>query len=366
MKTVNIIFGLFGGLAVCLSGKTKLPNQQINRMSQSIGILLILILACGIQTASQALGVTANTDIVDQGSGLVINLKNTSGSDLPVVNGSGDITSNVQAMYGMELTSSLPSDVTTSKNNTITYTYSFDNKSNTTIDIDFAEGGFTNTGNFGTAWSRNTPSNVSGLSIDGSTGSLDYEMVVPNNAQDGSKGIGDISFTLSNGSNFGAYTGFNGTSYGGIGLQSDTVTTTVTAPDIHVLAKTIKVIYAPTANGYAGHDNDPVPGSIIEYAIILSNQGSYASTTTNVTETIPANAVFLEIPGDSDITEGDGDVNTENDVDYDTNNDGVSDDGGSGLTSYVARQSVNQIRFHIQSISSGQTMTLKYRVTIEE
>jgi hypothetical protein len=255
----------------------------------------------------------------------------------------------------------MPADQSVSKSSTARYVYQFQNRSNTAVTSTFAESGFTYVGDYGTAWTHTLTSSGGSFGID-AIQITTYNVTTTITAKNASKGIGALSFAIT-GSNFGAYTGFNNNSYGGVGTYSDSVTTSILAPDVRVISKTLKVIMAPTANGYAGHDNDPVPGATIEYAILIMNVGDYASATTDVTEKVPANSIFLNIPTGSDILESSAVLDALNDVDYDTVGAGTMN-LAVPVDSYTGRQNIKGLRFRISSVAAGASKLLKYRVTV--
>jgi hypothetical protein len=124
---------------------------------------------------------------------------------------------------------------------------------------------------------------------DGAQG-FDFYTTPSSYAFNNSQGLVTLNYFLSSdipSSRIGNYTGFNNTSYGGTARISSLTTTTIQAPDVVLLSRTVTAI-APTGVGYNydGSTTDTVPGSQLSYTIVVKNVGSSASNTVNVVEKI--------------------------------------------------------------------------------
>jgi hypothetical protein len=84
---------------------------------------------------------------------------------------------------------------------------------------------------------------------------------------------------------YGQYTGDNSTLYGNAQYVTYNVLYNIKSPVI--VATKNAFVYAPTANGYTGGNNDPVPGATIVYAIRVQNIGTGASPLVEIIDKIP-------------------------------------------------------------------------------
>jgi len=334
-------------------------------------ILLIYLSFIGIILYNQnvfALGVTANTNIISLGTSINITAKNTFGAVMAPVNGNAsfDHTQAVAPMYGFQLYTYVPSERLIARGQATQYVFAFMNRSNTTMDIQPTQNTLFS-GNLGGPWTATlnygTTNSIGINQIFSSTLNIQTDA----QALDMAKSLSTLQFIFTNGTNFGAYTGFNNSRYGGIAIFNHQVTTSIAAADVSYISKTITVINAPTANNYRGGDvnygYDPVPGSILEYALVVRNLGSGDSAVIDITEIIPTNSVFLNIPSNSDILENSSTLGANNDVDYDSNG---TFNLGAPINSYAGRSAVNQIRFRLSGLTAGVTKTLRYRVTVKD
>jgi len=105
-------------------------------------------------------------------------------------------------------------------------------------------------------------------------------------ASDGSTASVRVTASASTaGRPYGQYTGDNGIQYGSSQSVSYNIFFNIKAPVI-VATKNATVL-SPTANGYAGGPNDPVPGAIIQYNIRVQNIGTGASPVVEIVDRIP-------------------------------------------------------------------------------
>ena len=324
----------------------------------------ILFILFSFNTAF-ALGSAAGTDITAYGTSINITCKNSFNVQMNEVNGTNilDDTRTVQPMYGFALATYIPYEIAGSRGQTVTYPFSFINKSN--VDIRVSPNNSTLfSGNIGSPWSTTLNLGAVTLNVD-QTFTNTFSVSITPNAQNNAKAISEIQFNLTNGLYASAYTGFNDQRYGGIGIFDQVVTTTVYTPVVGYIAKTQTLISAPIVSGYRDGDTsylaDPVPGSILEYAIQVRNNSLTGSGIVDIEEEIPSNSIFLNIPGSSDVQENSATLGAANDVDYDTNG---TYNLGVPANSYAGRNAVNKIRFRISDIPSGITKTLRYRVTV--
>lgn len=315
-----------------------------------------------------ALGVTANTSIISLGTSINITAKNTFGAVMAPVNGNAsfDHTQVVAPIYGFLLYTYVPAERLIARGQSTQYVFAFMNRSNTTMDIQPTQNTLFS-GNLGGPWTVTLNyGTTQSIGID-QVFSSTLNVQTDSQALDMAKSLSALQFSFTNGTSFGAYTGFNGSRYGGIGLFNHQVTTSIAAANVNYISKTITIINAPTANGYRGGDvnygYDPVPGSTLEYTLVVRNGGFGDSAVVDVIETIPTNSVLLNIPSNSDILENSSTLGTNNDVDYDTNG---TFNLGAPVNSYAGRSAVNQIRFRLSGLSAGVTKTLRYRVTVKD
>lgn len=319
----------------------------------------------GVISPTFAVGVPSGTSILSLGTSINIEYQNSSSIQMPPTAGTLilDKTHVVESIYGFSLTSRNPANANIARGQTYPYLFTFINRSNTTIDVDTHHSS-SFLGNYIAPWDTTLNITAPSFNIDQAF-TVTFSIQADADALDLAQGISLVSLNITNGGNFGAYTGFNNYAYGGIGLYSKTVTTTIFNSAITYISKTLTVISAPIANGYRGGDSsyghDPVPGSIIEYTIQIRNNGLGDSGLVEIEELIPANAIFLSIPGNSDVLEVSSTLGAANDVDYDTSG---TFDVGAPVNSYNGRDAVNRIKFRLSSVPAGISKFLRYRVTV--
>jgi len=122
-------------------------------------------------------------------------------------------------------------------------------------------------------------------------------VTVAGDALDGSTGSFQVSFVTAK-TPAGIYTGYNGTTYGGLQqawraagtiVGATYLTTTVQGP-VLTLTKTVAAVLAPA--GYTGGAADPVPGARITYTVVFGNSGTQAANSVVATDYPPANTTY--------------------------------------------------------------------------
>jgi len=335
---------------------------MVNKMKNK---LIIFLLFMGTVSPTFAVGVPSGTPILSLGTSINIEYQNNAAVQMPPTAGTLvlDKTIVVESIYGFSLTSRNPANANIVRGQTYPYLFTFINRSNTSIDVT-TNHSTSFLGNYIAPWNTTLNITAPSFNIDEAF-TVTFSIQADADAADLAQGISMVSLNITNGGAFGAYTGFNDNLYGGIGIYSKTVTTTIFNSAVSYIAKTLTVISAPVGYGYRGGDSsyghDPVPGSIIEYTIQIRNNGLGDSGLVEIEELIPTNAIFLNIPGNSDVLEVSSTLGAANDVDYDT--DGTFN-VGAPTNSYAGRGDVNRIKFRLSTLPAGISKFLRYRVTV--
>jgi hypothetical protein len=350
------------------AGKTNsfLPTAICQLLTISI---FLLTANCLLPTSSNAMGTNAGTEILNTPTAVTLNYSNATGTGTVTRNSDNSVTSSVTAVYGLvpvlsNQNLSTEAGVSTNPN----FVYTVTNNSNTNVTINASSGAFFYTGSAGTGgWSKSFADSVAENILNDAAFIFSFEVKPTINAYFGSTGSTTLNFYLDPeipANRTGAYTGFNAINYGGSTTLSALTTTTVQAPDVVLLSRSVTAI-APTGLGYAGSTTDTVPGSQLSYTIVIKNIGNTASNTVNVIE---------KINNTSDVAYYYGNATTANfTIGFSTNTTvNYSVDGGLSFpyTNYDLAPkystTVDAIRWTLDSIPANGVATLNYRVVIRQ
>ncbi len=317
-----------------------------------------------------AVGTTAGTNIYNTPTAVTLNYSNATGTGTVTRNSDNSVTSSVTAIYGLIPVLSnqnLATEAGVSTNPDFVYTVT--NNSNTNVTINATSGAFFYTGSYGSVgWTKSFADSVAENIANDSAFIFSFEVKPAVDAYFGSTGSATLNFYLDPeipASRTGAYTGFNNTLYGGSTTLSALTTTTVQAPDVVLLSRSVTAI-APTGLGYAGSATDTVPGSQLSYAIVVKNIGNVTANTIHVIEKInniydvayyyanatTANATSIDTWGVNYSK-----VANPTPPDFTVNNNDLT--GGFD-------PDVTAIQWTLTSLSAGETATLNYRVVIKQ
>ncbi len=228
----------------------------------------------------------------------------------------------VVSVYGIT-TNSQPSDSITTTAGTVYYKLKFTNNANTSDSIRIVTGQQTFGAGAGTttAWAvevDDADPYVTGLTWTNSgtvkaSQSGDYtsmtvgadtsatftlKITSASNAADGS--TMSVPISLQTIQTAGAYTGYNGLSYGGVALSlrtagvlsTEKLTTTIQGA-VLTLVKTYAVQSPTSYQSLGGNSASPVPGSKVTYTITYSNSGLVAAGNVTIIDPLPSGTTFV-------------------------------------------------------------------------
>lgn len=157
-----------------------------------------------------------------------------------------------------------------------------------------------------------------------------------------------LNIAITNPSNAQSYTGFNSLVYGGFSTLSQTVTGSVTGPEISVINR-YKEVDTTGLVGFSGvvsaTNGAIVPGAKVKYVIVVKNIGTATAANVAVGDNIPVHTTFFDIPAGGD----------QNSVLY--KNSGVF--GG-----FTSSANVQAVRFIKTNLPMDSIATFNYAVTV--
>jgi uncharacterized repeat protein (TIGR01451 family) len=241
-----------------------------------------------------------------------LNYTDTGQSPKATVSAEANFETTVVAEYGLLPFLAL-ADQNTTPTQPVTFAYAFTNEGNAsdTFEVTCAVV-FAGPGDFtGAGWTVEVLSNgvsIPGLkfagpaspktviTLESEDGSLLYTVrVTPCNDQLLSPNGANCTVTFSvttERTPAGQYTGGNGNSYGGLSSTSDATVTWIRT-GVMKLTKSVTVD-APATGGFSGDKHAAVPGSIITYTILVSNEGSASAESVIVVDKVPQPGVNTE------------------------------------------------------------------------
>jgi uncharacterized repeat protein (TIGR01451 family) len=290
-----------------------------------IGILSFLVLASA-QAFADIPGETASgTDIAATGTMCSLNFTDSGHTTMPTVN-VPTIDIIVASMYGWDFLANLPDWNYTTAGKPLTYMYIVTNEGNVTngnygAALNMSPGGATGFTGIGWSVAYTSDANASG----GTPGNLTsaypqntagwdspqnyangesrriWITVTPSSLNSQSPDGSYLMITMEAGSGlgvssgYGYYFGANSITYGGTRDATD-ITYTCIQTSVMNLSRSAIVDAPITANGkYTGGAHDAVPGAVITYTIMTSNDGSANALSNIIIDKVPANTWICHV-----------------------------------------------------------------------
>lgn len=136
-----------------------------------------------------------------------------------------------------------------------------------------------------------SPNVASNIAADNNQ-NFDYQIKSAFNAAHQGATQTTINLAIQNASAVQNYIGFNQISYGGAANFEAGLTTIIVGPEITIISRTTTFNVPENFIG----NTDLVPGSKISYTFVIQNTGAAIANTINITDVIPNNTTFYEIP----------------------------------------------------------------------
>ncbi len=256
--------------------------------------LVISLIFCFLCTSAvcfaDVFGTTANTVIT--ASGISFNYQDGMGL-MVSVNGVPNAQITVAHIAGIQQTV-LPSDQNSLAGGAVTYIFRYENMGNYADSLLLAKGDVVKAGTAGGTWTADAWSPSDPELPNAGDIAVQFQVTTPVNARNASTGTVTVNVrsagAVNNGWTTGAYTGFNGNSYGGVLAADDQVVTTIVGPTVTVSARTVAVTQPA---GYAGSSSDPVPGARLVYTVTVQNTGAGAANGLKIIEHINGPVDYL-------------------------------------------------------------------------
>ena len=262
-----------------------------------LGILVALLIVPTVVFAATTIGLYTGTKITALGPNCNMNYTDASSNPKAPIYGT-NITTEVTSVYGFEPIVAL-GDQTTQPGQQVAYFYTLTNNANTTdaMSVQYSVNWI---GTPGTNWKIEVIANGSVICTAPATPGIVYLSengaktvsveVTPSTFEayspNGSSAEVTLSITTSSLPS-GYYTGANTNTYGGLASSSDATVSTITTSAMKMTR--YSRVNAPIL--YSGGKNDPVPGAVITYVIITSNEGNSNAKNVIIVDKVPTTDV---------------------------------------------------------------------------
>lgn len=330
-------------------------GSSSKKLSVLIALAFILAANCLLQTASYAKGVTSNTVITQPTANLSLTFLNGVAQSFTATPFNTNLSKTVQAVYGISLNSKEILKNTTAGVSTNLFTQDFRNVSNATANyMAYANSYFLSTNSPkdpGTlaSW-RHAFVNYNSLSnVPHETNFIFQSEIRPAvNARNASRAAVTTNFALL-GVVGDAYTGFDGSDYGGATTINITIEAQIDGPDMKMVSRT-STINAPA--GFSGDPHAAVPGALVSYNIVLQNQGTATANSVNIVDRIPTDTTYYSNGGNL--------------------NDGSAisaficlNSSNASITCTANDIAITRVKFDVGNVLPGKYVTLNYSVVIK-